>query len=410
MKIGLVSPYDLAYPGGVTSHITHLYRHFRDAGHDVRIIAPSSRPEESGANPDVLVCGTPTSVPASGSIARITLSLRLSQRVKSILEQERFDVVHVHEPLMPMLPITVLRFSTAVNVGTFHAHRDRSLAYLYARRLLKRWFGKLDGKIAVSRPAAEFVSQYFPGYYNIIPNGIDLDYFHPDVQPLPQYCDGKSNILFVGRFEKRKGLRYLVRAYAALKVELPNSRLLIVGPDGGLQEGYERSIRKAGLPDVVFVGYVPFEELPRYYRTAQVFCSPATGQESQGIVLLEAMACGTPVVASNIEGFASVLTHNEEGLLVPPKDEDKLALALVHLLADGELRRQMGQRGQLTAQAYSWKRVSQQVLSYYERLLEERADPALHPEKAPTRRGGRSRWRSLLPRMPRRRPAAGSSR
>ena len=403
MKIALVSPYDYAYPGGVTSHITHLYQHFVALGHQVRIIAPSSQPQESFGNPDILVCGKPMSIPANGSVARITLSLRLSKRVKSILEQEQFDVIHLHEPLMPMLPITVLRFSTAVNVGTFHANQDRSLAYLYGRRLLKRWFRKLDGKIAVTRPARDFVDQYFQGYYNLIPNGIDLEHFNPEVTPLPEYCDGKLNILFVGRFEKRKGLRYLVRAYARLKAELPNTRLIIVGPDGGLKQGYERSIRKSGLPDVVFAGYVASEALPRYYKTAHVFCTPATGQESQGIVLLEAMACGTPVVASNIEGFASVVTHNEEGLLVSPKDEEKLALALLHLLVDKELRTEMGQRALMTAQFYSWKRISEKVISYYERLLDTRRTPEGKGGPLHVKSKGQSRWRVLVPGFARRR-------
>ena len=409
MKIALVSPYDIAYAGGVTSHITHLYEHFVEAGHEVKIIAPSSQPQETLGIPDVIVCGRPVSVPASGSVARITLSLRLSSSVKAILNDEQFDVVHLQEPLMPMLPLTFLRFSNAVNVGTFHAHRDSSIAYLYARRLLKRWFRRLDGKISVSRPAMQFVSSYFPGYYNIITNGIDLDHFHPEVEPLPEFNDGKFNILFVGRFEKRKGLRYLVRAFARLKEEMPNTRLIIVGPDGGLRAGYEKSIKRAGLQDVVFAGFVSYDELPRYYRSAHIFCSPATGQESQGIVLLEALACGTPVVASNIEGFASVITHGEEGMLVTPKDEEKLALSLVHLLADGGLREAMSQRGILTAQNYGWKRVASQVLSYYERLLETKrsisASP-IAPLAEARAKQSRSRWRTLLSSLPRRRSAS----
>jgi len=199
----------------------------------------------------------------------------------------------------------------------------------------------------------------------------------------------------VGRFEKRKGLRYLVRAYARVKATMPNTRLIIVGPDGGLQRGYERSIQKAGLQDVIFAGYVPQHELPRYYRSAHVFCSPATGQESQGIVLLEALACGTPVVASNIEGFASVMTHNEEGFLVAPKDEEKLALALVRLLADHDLREAMGRTGIITAQRYSWKRISERIVSYYERLLDATHSPD-GTEGVGLHKSSR-RWRSLVP-------------
>lgn len=399
LKIGLVSPYDYAYPGGVTSHITQLREHFLNNGHDVRIIAPSSQPQESFENPDLLVCGKPVAVPASGSIARIAISLNLSKKVKAILEREQFDVLHLHEPLMPTLPMTVLRFSEAVNVGTFHAHRDWSPAYLYGRRLLKRWFRQLDGKIAVSRPAMEFVSQYFPGYYNVIPNGIDLEHFNPTVEPLPEFLDGKLNILFVGRFEKRKGLRYLVRAYARLKAVLPEVRLIIVGPDGGLRAGYERLIQRADLRDVVFAGYVSYKELPRYYRTAHVFCSPATGQESQGIVLLEAMACGTPVVVSNIEGFASVVTHREEGLLSPPKDDEQLALGLMNVLSDEGLRSSLAERALATAQQYGWKRIAQRVLSYYERLLEAKGTGGGWREP-------KTRWRGLLPALPRLAPVS----
>ena len=402
MKIALVSPYDYAYPGGVANHIRHLHEHFTEAGHDVRVITPSSLPEEGLDSPNIIVCGRPFSVPANGSIARIALSLRLSKRVKQVLAEEQFDVIHLHEPLVPTLPITVLRFSTATNVATFHAAHDRSLPYMYTWRILKRWFRKLDGKIAVSRAAEAFVSQYFPGSYNIIPNGIDLDRFRPDLEPLPEFCDGKLNILFVGRFEKRKGLRFLVRAYARIKAEMPNTRLVIVGPDGGAKAAYQKSIQRAGLEDVVFTGFVPDNILPRYYRSAHVFCAPNTGQESQGIILLEALACGTPVVASNIDGFATVITHGEEGLLVPPQDAEKLSLALVHLLADAGLRERLAAQGMLTAQRYTWKRVAAQVLSYYERLHQAK----LTSGPAKPRPSRLKRLTSMLPGLRGRRNAA----
>src|SRR5262249_24956872 len=155
-------------------------------------------------------------------------------------------------------------------------------------------------------PAAELlVSRYFPGYYNIIPNGIDLSHFNEGSLPLPELKDGMLNILFVGRMEKRKGLAYLLRAFPLVKREMPNTRLVIVG-EGRLRERYERFVRKAGIEDVIFTGYVDNTELPRYYQSADVYCFPATGNESQGYVLLEAMAAGKPIVASNIEGYASV--------------------------------------------------------------------------------------------------------
>ena len=371
MKVALVSPYDLAVPGGVNVHITYLAEHFRALGHAVRVVGPASGPPVMGSEPDVIAVGRPTALHASGSIVRITLDPRVGGQVRAILDAERFDVVHVHEPLMPLLPITFLRFSEAVNVGTFHAAREGgNRLYQYSSRLLRRWFRRLDGKIAVSPAAERLVSRYFAGYYNIIPNGVALARF-TDQPPLPQFRDGCRNILFVGRMEKRKGLKYLLRAFIRVKAQMPDVRLIVVG-DGKLRAGYERSMQRAGVEDVVFTGYVPDDELPRYYASADVFCAPNTGNESQGYTLLEAMAAGKPVVASNIEGFADVITHGVEGFLVLPKDADALAVSLVHMLADNEARAAMARRARARAEEFGWDRIAQRVLSYYERLLYER--------------------------------------
>ncbi|MFQ5946666.1 MAG: glycosyltransferase family 4 protein, partial [Anaerolineae bacterium] len=179
MKIALVSPYDYLYPGGVTRHISYLDRHFREWGNEVRIIAPCSA--DAGALPDHLIVASSTvlPVPYSGSIARISLSPRLYWRVKRILRQESFDIVHAHEPLAPALPLAVLRHSKTVNVGTFHAHRETHAALAYAKPLAKRFINRLDGRIAVSAAARDSVASYFPGEYAIIPNGIDLERFSP---------------------------------------------------------------------------------------------------------------------------------------------------------------------------------------------------------------------------------------
>jgi phosphatidylinositol alpha-mannosyltransferase len=373
LKIALVSPYDFAYPGGVIVHISYLEHHFARMGHEVKVIAPASRVISSFGDRFIPI-GSPRPIPTSGSIARVTISPWLSKRVKAVLDREGFDIVHLHEPLMPMLCTTVLRLSQAANIGTFHACHG-SPGYDFAKPLgtwvLKRWFRRLHGKIAVSKPAMEFASGYFPGYYNIIPNGVDVAHFSPDVSPVEEFCDGKLNILFVSRLEKRKGLNYLLEAFKQVKREIPNSRLIIVGPGTRLRRGYERGVRRSGLQDVVFTGLIPYEELPRYYKTADVFCAPATGRESFGIILLEAMAVGKPVVASKIEGYASVLGHNVDGLLVPPADKDMLARALLSLLTDESLRREMGARGRAKALDYSWERIARNVLSYYMRVLSQ---------------------------------------
>ena len=373
MKIALVSPYDFAYPGGVANHISALYRCFTQMGHEVKVIAPASRAISTFSDRFISI-GRPRAIPTSGSIARVTISLRLASKIKAVLDEEKFDIIHLHEPFMPMLCSAVLRFSNTANVGTFHAVHGKP-GYNFGKPIstvmLKRRARKLNGRIAVSKPAMEFARKYVPGYYTTIPNGVDSGLFSPDVSPIDEFCDGKVNILFVGRLEKRKGVSYLLEAYKRVKQEIPNSRLIIVGPGTRLRGKYEKKVKRNNLKDVVFVGFVSYGELPRYYKTADIFCAPAIGWESFGIILLEAMAMGKPIVASNIDGYAGLVTHGVEGLLVPPKDVGMLAQALITLMASQSLRQEMGARGRVKAVDYSWEHISRRVLDYYVRVLGE---------------------------------------
>ncbi len=372
MKIALVSPYDLSVPGGVNSHIHHLSDHFTALGHDVRLIAPAS--DLTNIRPNSIVVGRPASIPAGGSIARMSMSPRLANPVKRILDEEQFDVVHVHEPLVSFMTIQFLRFSTGINVATFHAARESGARlYTYTRRLLRGAFRRLDGKIAVSQTAARLIQPHFPGYYNIIPNGVSVDYFSKPVPRIPELDDGMFNILSVGRLEKRKGQRYLLRAFARVKAVHPEARLVLVGGYGERTlRAYQRWVREHGLRDVVFAGFVSDADLPRYHQTANIFCAPNTGNESQGIVLLEAMAAGCPVIASNIDGFAGVITHGVDGVLVRPKDSDAIADALIEAMENRERLQEIAEKGRERADFFSWERVAQRVLSYYERLAFEK--------------------------------------
>lgn len=370
MRIALVSPYDWCVPGGVNAHITHLAGRFRAWGHDVTIFAPASDPV--AAAEECVVMGKPYSLRVSGSVARISFAWK-SPDVKAALAEGHFDVVHLHEPLMPLLPYHFLRYSSAANIGTFHAAKEGgNRFYGYTTRITRPWFRKLDGKIAVSPAAARLVHRYFPGYFNIIPNGIEYDHFTAPHQPLPELMDGRCNILFVGRPEQRKGLKYLLRAYLSVRARAANVRLVVVG--AGDFSRYEALMEP--FEDVVFRSNVPYEELPRYHRSAHIFCSPNTGNESQGIALLEAMAAGVAVVASNIEGFATMITNEIEGLLVPPRDDEALAAAILRLVDDKSFRFALQQAGQRQAAHYSWDNIAHRVLSYYERLLYERRQVA----------------------------------
>ena len=366
MKICLVSPYDYIHPGGVSEHVRHLAGELRSRGHAVTVLAPSSRVGDDHGIPGYVRIGRSVPVRGNGSVARVALSFHLVRRVRSILRREDFDIVHYHEPLVPGLPITLLRFHRGANVGTFHAMARRNLGYYYARPFLRRYFKRLHACIAVSIPARDFISRYFFGDYRIIPNGIDTTRFHPMHPPLPELrTPGQSTILFVGRLEKRKGLDIVIDAYRELRQRRGDLRLVVVG-DGPLREEYQRLVAEQALPDVLFAGRVSDEMLPSYYASADVFCSPATHGESFGIVLLEAMASGVPVLASAIPGFTQVVEPGKDGFLVPPKQPRMWVQAIETLLNDPQLGRTMGDNGISKAQRYDWGRVVDAILDVYQ--------------------------------------------
>lgn len=388
VKIGLVSPYDWSYPGGVREHITHLAAELRARGHTVRILTPATGPRSRQVEYGVYRLGWAAPVRFNGSVARVAVTPDLRGRIRELLERERFDVLHLHEPFASTLPLTILRLADvtgAVNVGTFHAYAQHSLtstgewAYASARPLIRRYFHRLHGRIAVSQPAREFVSRFFPGEYRIIPNGVDVGWFHPGVAPLPEYMDGKLNVLYLGRFEKRKGAKYLLRAIPLIREHFPNTRFILAS-DGPLRSGFEKLVAQKGWPDVIFPGRIPAEKLPALYASAHVYCAPNTGGESQGIVLLEAMASGRPVVASAIAGFETVITNQQDGLLTPPNTHEELAWAICHLLGNEALRAQLGARARRRAEDFSWQRVGSRVEAYYEELLARYA-PASAPQR-----------------------------
>ena len=366
MKIGLVSPYDFATAGGVNDHVRHLAVELQRLGHETRIFGPSSRADVGVDAARFYRIGTPIAIPVNASVARITLSFHLADRVAAIIADERFDVLHFHEPLMPALPMTMLRISTTANVGTFHAFARSNVGYYYGRPLLQPYLEHLHRAIAVSEPARDFVTRYFPDYpMQVIPNGIDVTVYKPGLPPIRHLRDDNVNILFVGRLEKRKGLGDLLRAYRAVSGRLPQTRLIIVG-DGPLRGRVESYIARHHLHNVILAGFVPDSVKPRYYGSADIFCAPATGAESFGIVLLEALASGLPVVATEIPGYMSVLEPGRDSITVPPKNWRELAASLVILARDAELRRRLGEYALTKARRFSWPYVASEVVEVYQ--------------------------------------------
>jgi phosphatidylinositol alpha-mannosyltransferase len=377
VKIGLVSPYIYPLPGGVTQHVRYLYENLRLRGHDVRILSASHGLQRSSEG-DVIRLGKGFSMPMNGSVGTITISPRYISQVRAMLEREQFDVLHFHEPFVPFLSPILLRESKSVNVATFHAYGGWSPAYEFGSRVMDGYAARLHGRIAVSAAARHFIDRYFPGDYKIIPNGVD-DLKYQRGIAVSRWQDGTPNVLFVGRFEPRKGLLDLLKAHRLLRKGGLESRLLVVG--GGPQEREARRyVATRKLSDVEFLGRVSDHEKIQLFRTVDVYCSPATGRESFGIVLLEAMAAGAPIVASDIHGYKGVVRRGQEALLVPPHEPKALAEAISRLLTDKPLADAMRAAGPIRAAEFSWPRVTAKVDDYYGFVIRRLAAAGQLPE------------------------------
>ncbi|MCA9833815.1 MAG: glycosyltransferase family 4 protein [Thermomicrobiales bacterium] len=364
MKIALVSPYSMHKPGGVAEHVAHLRDEYRRIGHEVKVLAPRGLKGGLEIGDDYYGIGRSITIPGNGSKMRLTFDVTLYADVKRIMRQEHFDVVHCHEPLQPVLPYMVLLNSNAVNIATFHAYAEQQPLYSAFKPYMSFVLGRVDGRIAVSEPARELVSKYFEGDYRIIPNGIDVASYGPQVEKFPWAGDGIPRILFLGRFEEsRKGFKYLLRAFPLVKQQFPKARLIVVG--GGRPEKYEGLIERLGITDIEFKGFVSAEDKARYYASCDVMAVPSTGGESFGYTVVEPMAAGKPVVASDIAGYRSVMTNNVNGVLVEPRDPTALALGLVRVLSDYDLQNRLGAQGYVDAQQYNWASVARQVLDEY---------------------------------------------
>ncbi len=372
LKIALVSPYGYPHPGGVNDHIRNQYEQLRRLGHDAWIIT-SKYGKERESEGRIIRFGTGFAFPANGSIGRVTLSWRFKERARRMLEEHAFDILHFHEPFVPFLSPTVLDQSKTINIATFHAFGGFSPSYWVGQRWGSHLARRLDGRIAVSGAARHFINRYFPGEYRIVPNGVDLE-MYANAEPRDELRDGSLNILFIGRLEERKGLIHLLRAYHRLRKRHVDARLLVLGAGPKLRE-YRRFVGLRQIRDVEFLGRVTDEEKARYLASADIFCAPSTGQESFGIVLLEAMAAGVPIVASDIHGYKQVVQRNVQGLLVEPRNQKQLAAALYALARDPELRNEMGEAGRARAPEYSWRQVTEQVVDYYHEVRDRVLGP-----------------------------------
>jgi phosphatidylinositol alpha-mannosyltransferase len=368
-KIALVSPYSWTYPGGVTRHIQALAEEFLAGGHDVRVLAPydpddrlgralhrGARPEPREPPDYVVPLGRTVGFPANGAVSNLAITPYAVGTMRRELRAGRFDVVHVHEPVAPALSWDVLGSSPAPLVGTFHCFSESVVANNLANLLGARWrMNRLHERIAVSEAAEWTGRRFFGGRYRVIPNGVSVPARRPERPPADHL-----RLLFVGQAVERKGLPVLLRAFEALREHVP-ATLRIVG--AGEADVEPLLIDGRG---VVVLGKVSDERKRAELEGADVLCAPSLGGESFGMVLTEAFAAGTPVVASDIAGYRDVVRDRQDGLLVPRGDAAELAEALRDLWLEPERRVRMAEAAFGHAARFAWPRVAAEVLEVYE--------------------------------------------
>ncbi|HEV3474244.1 MAG TPA: glycosyltransferase family 4 protein [Actinomycetota bacterium] len=366
MRILLACPYAWDAPGGVQVHVRQLAGQLRERGHEVRVLAPASHPPRESF---VRAVGRPFRISYNQSVAPIAPTLGALGRVRTELRDFRPDLVHVHEPMVPGPAMFATLASKAPVVATFHAFADASRLLDLAAPALRPVWRRLAVRVAVSEAAAEFVARRFGrGDIRVIPNGADVELFR-DAEPaeLPK----GRRILFVNRLDRRKGFPVMVQAFGRLAADRPDVVLVVIGD--GADRNAVRDLTVDARSRVVMLGSVPHDKLPPYHAASELFCAPAIGRESFGIVLVEAMAAGLPVVASDIPGYREVVRDGIEGILVPPRNPAALAEAIGRLLDDPGTAKQLGAAGRERAQRFSWHTVAGELEDLYREVVGERA-------------------------------------
>jgi phosphatidylinositol alpha-mannosyltransferase len=370
-RVILTTPYDLAVYGGVNNQLFGLYRYLRALdGYEILVIGPSSQPEAI-SDEAIFTIGKVSTLRMNGAKSNLTLEIGIGGRIKEILRDFDPHIVHLQEPFAPILNTWVLKHSRAINVGTFHTYSETGRGYYWAKPLLWWKFKRLHLRIAVSEAARRYVGGAFPGPYEIVPNAIDGREDREDD------CEGAlrlspertKRLLFIGRMdEDRKGFEYLLQAMALLgRGRVGKYRLVAVGT------GAERWQEETSGLDVQYTGKLTSEELQMEIRRCDLLCAPSTGGESFGVILLEAMIFGKPVVASRIEGYRELIGESEAGVLVDKEDGAALAEGIKRVLGDetGYVRRT--EEARRLAEYYTWAETGPRITGFYERTYSESA-------------------------------------
>ncbi|MBJ8345249.1 glycosyltransferase family 4 protein [Antrihabitans sp. YC2-6] len=361
MKIGMVCPYSFDVPGGVQAHVVELAEVFIERGHRVSVLAPAA--EDTELPPFVVSAGRAVAIPYNGSVARLSFGPVSYARVRRWINDNDFDVLHIHEPNAPSLSMLALKIAEGPIVATFHTSTTKSLVLSTFQGVLKPYHEKISGRIAVSELARRWQVEALGSDAVEIPNGVDVPAF-AHAKPLPGYPRAGGTVLFLGRYdEPRKGIAVLLEALPHLVERHPDLEVLVVG-----RGDEERLLREAGeyAKHLRLLGQVTDEEKASALRSVDVYCAPNLGGESFGIVLVEAMAASTPVVASELDAFRRVLRDGAAGILVPIGDSARLSDALDEVLTDSAKRDSLVRAARQAVNDYDWPVVAEQILRVYE--------------------------------------------
>jgi phosphatidylinositol alpha-mannosyltransferase len=368
MRIGLVCPYQWDVPGGVQYHVRDLAETLRDMGHQVEVLTPAEH-EESLPAEHVTFAGRTVPIPYNGSMASLQFGPVSAARVRRWLREGHFDVVHVHEPAPPSVSLLVCMIARGPIVATFHTATTRSKVLAAWGPVVRPWLERISGRIAVSDFARRVQVEHLGGDAVIIPNGVHVDAFAsgPDLPGYARGVDGPT-IGFVGRYdEPRKGLPVLLEAMRTVVRKHPGARLLIAGR--GDADGLRELLGEDLRAHVALLGELSEADKAALLRSVDVYCAPNLLGESFGVVLIEALAAGAPIVASDLDAFARVLEDGAAGVLVRRGDAGALARALCDLLGDPVRRAELSARGAQVAAAYDWQVLARRILAVYETVL-----------------------------------------
>ena len=363
MRVGIVCPYTWDVPGGVQAHVRDLADSLLALGHEVSVLTPVDDPDEADLPAYVVPAGRAVPVPYNGSVARLAFGPLSLARTRRWLRDGHFDVLHLHEPTVPSLSMLACFAASGPMVATFHTATAKSRALQVFGSVLQPGLEKITGRIAVSPAARRVVVEHLGGDAVLIPNGVSVRRF-AGAKALPAQPDVPT-VAFLGRIdEPRKGLAVLLEALPELVELVPDVRLLVAGP-GDVDEVRE-TVPASLRGHVDLLGMISAADLPRLYASGDVYCAPNTHGESFGIVLIEALATGTPVVASDLEAFRRVLEDGRAGVLVPVADPASLAVALAGLLSDPARRAELTRVGREVVEQYDWSTVTARIVEVYE--------------------------------------------